>query len=136
MGKGQVIYIAAPIGAEILTRDDTWLKYLLATAVKKFGSGLPISAQLPPGVQVVFSRGRGTHVVSLVNHYAGMVVSGVPDSHPHVGPVRVEIPLAVLGGPPKTVQSLDSTGFRWKVDGTLLRLEADSIGRHAVIRIA
>ncbi|HNY38817.1 MAG TPA: hypothetical protein PKJ41_00415 [Bryobacteraceae bacterium] len=135
VGKGRVIYIAGPIGAEIAARDDTWLKLLLTHAVKRFGSGLPISAQLPPGIQVVFSRGRGTHVVSLVNHYAGMVVSGEPNSHPQVGPVRLEIPLAVLGGAPRDVQPVDAAGFRWKVEGPVLRLQAETIGHHAVLRI-
>lgn len=133
VGQGSVMYIAGPIGTEILTRDDTWLKRLLAFAVKKYATGLPVDARVPPGVQVVFGRKAGVHVLSLVNHYVGLAVSGEDAPHPQVGPVEVTIPLKVLGGAPKAVQSIDATAFRWRVQGEQLRLEANSIGHHALI---
>lgn len=132
VGKGRVLYIAGPIGSEIAARDDTWLKRIIAFAVKKYGTALPLEAQMPAGVQPVLGRRGSTHVLSLVNHYAGMVVSGEPRPHPQMGPVVVTIPTSVLGGPPRTVKAIDAKGFRWKVEGGALRLEADTIGHHAL----
>lgn len=132
VGRGQVLYIAGPIGSEIASRDDAWLKRIVAFAVKKYGSGLPLAAQVPPGVQPVLVRRGSMHVLSLVNHYAGMVISGEPAPHPRVGPVAAAIPLAVLGGAPRSVRAIDAKGFRWKVEGENLRLEAETIGHHAL----
>jgi hypothetical protein len=132
VGKGRVLYIAGPIGSEIATRDDTWLKRIVAFAVKKYGTGSPLEMQAPAGVQPVLGRRGSLHVLSLVNHYAGMVVSGEARPHPQVGPVAVSIPTSVLGGAPRTVKAMDAKGFRWKVEGGTLRLEADTIGHHAL----
>lgn len=132
VGKGRVVYIAGPIGSEIAARDDTWLKRIVAFAVKKYATALPLDAQMPAGIQPVLGRRGSTHVLSLVNHYAGMVVSGEPRPHPQVGPVAVTIPTSVLGGPPRTVRAIDAKGFRWKVEHGTLRLDADTIGHHAL----
>lgn len=136
VGKGKVIYIGLPLGREIVQRNDPWLKGMLARAVTTFGLPLSITAQLPPGVQLVFGRKHSAHAVSLVNHYAGMVVSGTPRPAVQVGPVQVEIPLRVLGRTPTSVQPMEARGFQWSVERDTLRLRADSIGNHALIVIS
>jgi len=83
-------------------------------------------------VQVVFGRRQSMHVISLLNHYAGMVISGEAVPHPQVGPVRVDVPVRVLGAAPKTVKDIDARGFRWRVERETVRMEADSIGHHAL----
>lgn len=132
VGKGQILYIAGPIGSEIASRDDTWLKRIVVYAVKKYGTNLPVTAQVPAGVQIVLGRRDAMHVVSLVNHYAGMVISGEAVPHPQVGPVAVEVPVRVLGGAPKSVKAVDASEFRWEVVRGTVRMRANTIGHHAL----
>ena len=136
VGKGQVIYIGLPLGREVVQRNDPWLKRVVSRAIARFGPPLSITAQVPPGVQLVFGRKESMHVVSLVNHYAGMVVAAAPGAAVRVGPVKVEIPLRVTGGKPASVESVDTEGFQWSVERDALRLQADSIGNHALIAIS
>lgn len=135
VGEGAVIYIAAPIGHEIATREDPWLKRLVAFAVRKYAPSLVVQVQAPPGIQVVFGRrdGGATHVLSLVNLYAGLATAGGTPVHPQVGPVKVTIPLRVFGSRPKTVQSIDVHGMQWKVGSNELQVEIASIGHHALL---
>ncbi|MCX6619514.1 MAG: beta-galactosidase trimerization domain-containing protein, partial [Acidobacteria bacterium] len=136
VGQGSVLYIGVPLGREIVTRNDPWLKRLAARAVAAFGLPLSITSQLPPGVQMVFGRKDSSHIVSLVNHYPGMIVAGSPGPGLHVGPVQVEVPLRVLGHTPKSVQPKDTQGFAWSVERDTLRMRADSIGHHALLIIS
>jgi len=130
LGKGTVIYVAGPIGTEIASREDTWLKRMLAGAVKKYATGFAIQADAPPGIQVVFGRRGGVHVVSLVNHYAGMIIGG---PHPQVGPVSLRIPESVFPSRPRTVRPIDAKGVRWRFAKGLLQIDVESVGHHALL---
>lgn len=136
VGKGCVIYVASAIGREILTRNDPWLKLLVVRAIEAHAAPAAITTHVPAGVQVVFGRKADAHVVSLVNHYPGLVGSGAADAGPRVGPVRVEVPVAVLGRAPSAVRAIDAAAFEWKVEGATLRMSAEWIGHHAVLIIS
>jgi len=43
VGKGTVIYISPPIGREIATRQDPWLKRLVARCVTKYAAALAVA---------------------------------------------------------------------------------------------
>lgn len=137
VGKGAVVYIAAPIGQEIAARGDPWLKNIIATVVKKYATALAPAVKAPPGIQVVFGRkpDSGAHVLSLVNHYAGMAVGKAGTPRPQVGPVEVSLPLSVLQRRPKSVTAIDARGVRWNVAGDALHIAIESIGVHAVLAI-
>lgn len=133
-GNGTVVYIAAPVGEQIASRADVWLKRLVVNAVRKYASGLVPEVTAPAGVQVVYGRKPGAHVLSLVNLYAGTVTApGTPV--PRVGPVAVRIPVNSLGTVPRSVQGIDLAGMRWQVRAGVLEITADSLGRHAVVVI-
>jgi hypothetical protein len=137
VGKGKVIYIAAPIGREISLREDPWLKRVVAVAVRKYAANLALDVQAPAGIQAVFGRkdhGK-THVVSLVNLYGGLALSSGLTAHPQVGPVKVSIPLPVFATRPKSVRPIDTHGMKWKIAGNALEVEMASIGHHAVLVI-
>jgi hypothetical protein len=134
-GSGTVVYIAAPVGEQIASRADVWLKRLVANAVRKYAGALVPEVTAPAGVQVVYGRKPGLHVLSLVNLYAGTVTApGTPV--PRVGPVTVRIPVKSLGGVPRSVQGIDLARMRWQVRAGVLEITADSLRRHAVVAIA
>ncbi len=134
VGKGRVIYIAGPIGQEIAAREDPWLKRLVAFATRKYAAGLALDVEAPAGIQVVLGRkDRGaTHVLSLVNLYGGLALSGEA-SAPQVGPVKVTIPLRVFATLPKAVRPLDAQGVRWNITPKGLEVSIASIGHHALL---
>ena len=136
LGKGSVVYIGVPLGREIATRNDPWLKRLLARTITAFGMPLSIRTKVPPGVQVVFGRTPAAHVISLVNHYAGLVVPAEERSPLQVGPVQVEVPIRVFGRAPAKVQAMDARNFAWRVEKDTLRMTADAIGHHALLIIS
>jgi hypothetical protein len=137
VGKGNVVYIAAPIGREIAVREDPWLKRLVAFAVRKYAAGLSLDVRAPAGVQVVFGRkdGGATHVLSLVNLLGGLALSGDSSVSPQVGPVHATIPLAVFASRPKSVRPIGADGVRWAVTAKGLEIDVASIGHHAVLAI-
>jgi hypothetical protein len=135
VGRGAVVYIAGPIGRQIAQRNDPWLKHIISAAVKKYAAKLAAELTAPPGIQVVLGRRpeSGGHVVSLVNHYAGMT-PGSPDlPRPQVGPIRLRVPLSVLGGPPSAVKSIDIEGLQWRVADDTLVADARSVGVHGLL---
>ena len=91
VGKGAVIYISAPIGREIATRQDPWLKRLVARCITKYAAPLAIEMQSATGIQLVFGRKPGMSVVSLVNHYGGLATGTEERSMPQVGPLRLTV---------------------------------------------
>lgn len=135
VGKGKVIYIAAPIGQEISLREDPWLKRLVAFAVRKYAANLALDVKAPAGIQAVFGRkdNGATHVLSLVNLYGGLATSGGPPVHPQVGPVEVSIPVRVFPARPKAVRPIDAHGVKWKISGNALEVQIASIGHHALL---
>lgn len=137
VGQGNVIYIAAPIGAEIAVREDPWLKRLVAFAVRKYAAPLAVDVQAPAGIQVVFARKKtgATHVLSLVNLYAGLATAGGVPVHPRVGPVKVTIPLRVFLSRPASVRPIDASGVQWKFGADALHVEIASVGHHALLVI-
>jgi len=139
VGKGSVMYIAAPIGREIGLREDPWLKYAIARAVRKFAPPLVLQSDVPPGVQVVLGRKRGSpavHVISLVNLYTGLVAGPWASRAPQVGPVRLSLDTALLGTRPAGVRAIGAGEIRWSYAGDTIRIEADRIGSHAVLILA
>ena len=135
-GKGAVVYIAAPIGREIATRQDPWLCRLVTRAVKLFASGLAIEMEAPPGVQVVFGRNGQAHVISLVNYHAGLALGTGEGPPPRVGPVVLRIPAGVLRDTPKTVTPVDAEGLRWRNGPAGFEIDVASIGVHALLVLA
>ena len=138
VGRGSVVYIAAPIGREIVQRDDPWLKHIINQAVKKYAVGIAAEVNGPPGIQIVLGRrpDSATHVVSLVNRYAGLspAPAGVP--RPHVGPVHVRIALSALGRRPSTVKDMDVTGVEWHIAEDSLWIDVQSVGVHGLLIIS
>ncbi len=65
-----------------------------------------------------------------------MVLNSPDDVLPQVGPISLRIPLAVLTKAPQKIESIDATGLTWRVSEDELRIEANSIGAHAVIAIS
>jgi len=134
IGRGQVVYIAAPIGEQIASRADVWLKRLLVNAIRKYATGLVPDMIVPAGVQVVYGRRPGAHVLSLVNLYAGAdPAPGRPV--PRVGPVQARIAMASLGAAPVSVEGMDISGLKWQVRAETLEISAESIGLHGVVVI-
>lgn len=138
IGKGAVVYIAAPIGREILTREDPWLKYTLTQIVRKFAAPQVIDADVPPGVQVVFGRKRNgrMHVISLINLYTGLVAGPWGSRRPQIGPLKLSVDTASLGARPSSVESIGAEGMRWAQRGARLEIEIDRIAQHAVVALA
>lgn len=140
--RGQVMYIGAPIGMEILQRDDTWLKYTVARAVKKYAAPLIIESETPGGVQVVLGRQDGElggpkgHVISLVNHYNGLVAAAWGTPRPEVGPIRLRVHLDRLKSNATTVKFIGAKGVEWKIKGPVLDVHIERIGHHAVLLLA
>lgn len=133
VGKGKVIYIAAPIGREILTRSETWLKDTIARIVKRYAAPLAIESRAPTGVQVVFGRRENAHVISLLNHYQGLAVGAWGSVEPQVGPIQVDVDSSRLEPRPRAVKWIGAEGVRWCFSGQRLRIEVERIGRHAVL---
>ena len=74
---------------------DVWLKRLIVNVLRKYATGLVPGVTGLAGIQVVYGRKPGAHVLSLVNLYAGMTPApGAPV--PRVGPVAVWIPVNSL----------------------------------------
>ncbi len=133
VGKGKVVYIAAPIGREILTRGDTWLSNTIAQLVKRYAAPLAIESQVPTGVQTVFGRRQDAYVISLLNHYQGLAVGAWGSVAPQVGPIRIDVNTSLLDRPPRSVKWIGAQGVRWIVSGNRLRIDVDRIGHHAVL---
>ena len=134
IGQGKVVYVAAPIGEQIASRADVWLKRLLVNAVRKYATGLVPDMIVPAGVQVVYGRRPGAHVLSLVNLYAGAdPAPGRPV--PRVGPMQARIPVTSLGTAPVSVEGIDIHGLKWQVRAETLEISAESIGLHGVVAI-
>ena len=133
VGKGKVVYVAAPIGREILTRADTWLKHAVTQAVRKFAAPLVIETKAPPGVQVVFGHQESVAVISLINHYAGLVPGGWGSVPPQVGPVKLRVEVSGFHPRPGGVKWIGAEGVRWNAAGDNLHIEVDRIGQHAVL---
>ena len=141
IGRGAVIYVAAPLGRQILARGDTNLKALIGNIVRRFATDLSIKAQAPPGIMVVFGRrhagpnGPAMHTISLVNRYSGAILNSPDQVRPRVGPISLRVPLHVLPKPPHSVDGIDTSGLAWKIAGAELQIEVADIGHHAVIAI-
>jgi hypothetical protein len=133
VGKGSVLYVAAPIGREILARADTWLKHAVAQAVRKFAAPLVIDTQVPTGVQVVLGRKKDVTVISLINHYAGLIPGGWKSVSPQVGPAKLRVDIGSLRHQPPQVKWIGAEGVRWKISGTSLHIDVDRIGQHALL---
>lgn len=141
IGHGAVVYIAAPLGRQILERADPNLKAVLTRIIRQFSPTPAITVRAPAGIAVVFGRrnaggvGPALHAISLINTYASLVLNSPDDIIPQVGPISVRIPLAELGKRPQKVEEIDTSGLRWTVQEGELHLEIDRIGPHAVIAI-
>jgi hypothetical protein len=136
VGKGAVIYIAAPIGREIASREDPWLKRIVVECVRKFSPPLAIQVDAPPGIQVVFGRRSAQmHVVSLVNHYSGLDTAAGTNPVPWVGPARARVPLETLGRRPSAVYAIGVSGLKWAWAREVLEIEMASVGHHGVLVI-
>ncbi len=132
-GRGAVIYIAAPIGAEIATRQDPWLKRLVARCISRYAQPLAIEAVTPPGIQIVYGRRQDLAVVSLVNHYGGLAPGADGRSLPKVGPV--DLTLRTLEKP-ASVRLIDGAGLTWKYDRGELTIHAETVGHHGLVLIS
>jgi hypothetical protein len=133
MGKGKVVYIAAPIGREVLTRADTWLASTVARLVKRYAAPLAIESQAPTGVQVVFGKREGAYVISLLNHYQGLAVGAWGTVAPQVGPIAIDVDVSRLEPRPRAVKWIGAEGVRWNFGAKRLRINVDRIGHHAVL---
>jgi hypothetical protein len=141
IGRGAVVYIAAPLGRQIGARNDSNLKAVLTRILRHYANDPAITVKAPAGIAVVFGRreagtlGPALHTVSLVNTYASLVLNSPDDVIPQVGPVSLRIPLHVLPQPPQSVGSIDAHGLTWKIADGELQIELAHIGLHAVIAI-
>lgn len=141
IGRGAVIYIAAPIGRQILQRGDPNLKAVLSRIVRHYTTDPALSIKAPAGIAVVFGRreagplGPALHAISLVNTYASLVLNSPDDPIPQVGPVSLRVPLRVLGHAPQRIESIDANGLTWTLLDDELRIEVERINLHAVISI-
>lgn len=133
VGKGEVVYIAAPIGREILVRADTWLRNTVAGIVKRYAAPLAIESQAPTGVQTVFRQRQGAFIISLLNHYQGLAVGAWGSAAPQVGPIQIDVDVSRLEPPPHAVKWIGAQGVRWNCSGKRLRIHVDRIGHHAVL---
>jgi hypothetical protein len=129
VGKGAVIYISAPIGTEIGSRQDPRLKRLLARCIAQYAGGLTIEMQAPPGIQAVFGRKPGVSVVSLVNHYVGLATGTEDRPMPEVGPVRLNIRI----GRPQSVKLIGGSGLESRYRDGSLEAGIRSVGHHALL---
>lgn len=132
LGRGAVIYISPPIGHEIATRQDPWLKRLVARCVTHYATGLTIEMQAPTGIQVVFGRKPGASVVSLVNLYGGLAPGTDERSLPQVGPVRLTVR---MGSRPESVRLFGGSGLDWKHREGVIDANIQSVGHHALLII-
>ncbi|HCC58876.1 MAG TPA: hypothetical protein DEQ47_16770 [Solibacterales bacterium] len=130
VGRGAVIYISAPIGREIATRQDPWLKRLVARCVTHYATGLAIEMQAPTGIQVVFGRKPGMSVVSLVNYYGGLAPGTDEHSMPQVGPVRLTVR---HGNRPVAVRLFGGHGLDWKYRDGAIDANIQTVGHHALL---
>ena len=133
VGKGAVIYISAPIGREIASRQDPWLKRLVGRCITKFAAPLAIEMQAPTGIQLVFGRKPGVSVVSMVNHYGGLATGTEDRSMPLVGPREVDDSNANTSGEcaswSTATVSIGSTA-KAAIDANI-----QSVGHHALLII-
>ena len=142
IGRGAVVYIAAPLGRQILERADPNLKAVLTRLIRHYATDLSITVKAPAGIAVIFGRrtagasGPALHTVSLVNLYASLVLNSPDDVIPRVGPVRIRIPLHTLPRAPASVESIDTEGLTWMISGHELQIDLRQVGLHAVIAIA
>jgi hypothetical protein len=132
VGRGAVIYIAGPIGQEIATRQDPWLKRLIGRAIQRFAPKLAIEAVTPPGIQIVYGRKGDTAVVSLVNHYGGLAPGSGERSLPRVGPVKLTLRNLAR---PASVRLLHGSGLGWKYNNSELQIHVESVGHHGLVVI-
>jgi Beta-galactosidase trimerisation domain/Hypothetical glycosyl hydrolase 6 len=132
VGRGAVIYISPPIGREIATRQDPWLKRLVARCVTQYAAALAIDMQAPTGIQVVFGRKPGVSVVSLVNYYGGLAPGTDERSLPQVGPVRLKVQ---MGSSPKSVRLFGGNGLDWKYSAGVIDANIQMVGHHALLII-
>jgi hypothetical protein len=132
VGKGAVIYISAPIGREIASRQDPWLKRLVGRCITKFASPLAVEMQAPTGIQLVFGRKPGVSVVSMVNHYGGLATGTEDRSMPLVGPLKLTIPMPTR---PASVKLIDGNGLDWKYREAAIDAHIQSVGHHALLII-
>jgi hypothetical protein len=138
VGRGSVLYVAAPIGREIVQRDDPWLKQIISGAVKKYAVGIAAQMTGPAGIQIVLGRRPDsvTHVVSLVNRYAGMMPVPTGVARPQVGPIQVRVALSALGRRPSAVKNVDLKGVEWRVAEDSLWIDVQSVGIHGLLIVS
>jgi len=132
VGQGAVIYVSAPVGREIGTRQDPWLKRLIARCLAHYATGQAIEMQAPTGIQMIYGRKPGVSVVSLVNHYGGLAPGTDDRSLPDVGPVRLAIR---IGSRPQSVRLVGGSGLDSKYRDGLLEANILSVGHHALLII-
>src|ERR1019366_4117919 len=132
VGRGAVIYISPPIGREIATRQDPWLKRLVARCVTQYTAALAIEMQAPTGIQIVFGRKPGMSVVSLVNHYGGLAPGTDERSMPQVGPVHLTIRSP---NRPESVRLVGGNGLDWKYREGVIDANIQSVGHDALLII-
>jgi len=141
IGNGSVIYIAGPIGREIATREDPWLKQIVSTCIRNFATRLAIDVKAPPGIQIVLGHrgvaegGPWLHVLSLVNHYSGLDTAAGKNPIPCVGPIRIRIPLDTLKTKPGFVHPIGVSNMKWNWSKDVLQVEMASVGHHGVLVI-
>jgi hypothetical protein len=132
VGKGGFLYIAAPIGTEIATRQDPWLKRLIGRAIERYAPKLAIEAVTPPGIQIVYGRKGDTAVVSLVNHYGGLAPGSGERSLPRVGPVQLTVRHLAR---PQSVRLLHGAGLDWKFANSELKMRIENVTHHGLVVI-
>lgn len=130
VGRGAFLYIAAPIGKEIATRQDPWLKRLIGQCILRYAPKLAVEAATPPGIQIVCGRRDDAIVVSLVNHYGGLAPGSGERSLPHVGPVSLTLRNLAR---PRSVELLHGAGLEWKHANSELTVKVESVGHHGLV---
>jgi hypothetical protein len=130
VGRGAVIYIAAPIGQEISTRQDPWLKRMIGQCIIRYAPKLAIEAVTPPGIQIVYGRKADTAVISLVNHYGGLAPGSGDRSLPRVGPVALKLRGVAR---PQSVRLLHGAGLDWKYSNSEMNIKVDNVTHHGLV---
>lgn len=141
IGRGAVVYVAAPLGRQILQRGDSNLKALVGNIVRHFATHLAVTMQAPPGIMVVFGRreagphGPAVNTLSLVNRYSGTILASPDQPRPQVGPIKLQVALGAWPQGPRHLECIGASGLTWRVADATLHIEIASIGHHAVVAI-
>ena len=138
VGKGQVIYVAAPLGRDFEVRRDSSVGQLVRNLVK-LAAPQVLETKAGIGLEISVTKHEAGHVlVHLVNHYSNRVESFVPARKAHEVDISIDtawLEKALGGSVGKARLVPEDRDVAVKTDGGRLSFVVDEVGISAIVAL-